>query len=194
MDLGNDGLMSSEPRLSVRTVDEDPRLVEIFARGLDGPEGGILNIFGTLAHHPDLLRRWLVFAAHVMSKNTLSPRDRELLILRTGWNCSSKYEWGQHVVIALDCGITEEEIQRVTEGPEALGWSPEDRDLLVAADELHTLYRLSDTTWERLGARYTTEQMLDLVATVGNYHLVAMFLNSTGVALDPGVPDWEMPE
>jgi 4-carboxymuconolactone decarboxylase len=186
--------MSASPRLPVRTVDEDPRLTEIFARGLEGPEGGILNIFGTLAHHPDLLRRWLVFAAHVMSKNTLSARDRELLILRTGWNCSSKYEWGQHVLIALECGITQAEIERVTVGPDATEWTPEDRDLLVAADELHTKYRLTDDTWTRLTARYSTEQMLDLVATVGNYHLVAMFLNTTGVALDPGVPDWEMPE
>ncbi len=186
--------MSSTPRLPVRSVHEDPRLTEIFARGLEGPEGGILNIFGTLAHHPDLLRRWLVFAAHVMSKNTLSARDRELLILRTGWNCSSKYEWGQHVVIALECGITDAEIERVTLGPDAPDWGPEDRDLLVAADELHKNYRLSDGTWSRLTSRYSTEQMLDLVATVGNYHLVAMFLNTTAVALDPGVPDWEMPE
>lgn len=185
--------MSTPPRLSVRSVEEDPRLTEIFARGLEGPEGGILNIFGTLAHHPDLLRRWLVFAAHVMSKNTLSARDRELLILRTGWNCASKYEWGQHVVIALECGITEAEIQQVTIGAEASEWSAEDRDLLIAADELHQKYRLSDEIWTRLSARYSTEQMLDLVATVGNYHLVAMFLNTTGVALDPGVPDWEMP-
>jgi len=185
--------MSTPPRLPVRSVEEDPRLTEIFARGLEGPEGGILNIFGTLAHHPDLLRRWLVFAAHVMSKNTLSARDRELLILRTGWNCASKYEWGQHVVIALECGITEAEIQQVTIGAEASEWSAEDRDLLIAADELHQKYRLSDEIWTRLSARYSTEQMLDLVATVGNYHLVAMFLNTTGVALDPGVPDWEMP-
>jgi alkylhydroperoxidase family enzyme len=185
--------MSSTPRLPVRSVGEDPRLTEIFARGLDGPEGGILNIFGTLAHHPDLLRRWLVFAAHVMSKNTLSARDRELLILRTGWNCASKYEWGQHVVIALECGITEAEIEQVTRGPEASEWNAEDRDLLIAADELHQRYRLSDDIWAKLGARYSTEQMLDLVATVGNYHLVAMFLNTTGVALDAGVPDWEMP-
>lgn len=185
--------MTSSPRLPVRSVEEDPRLAEIFARGLDGPEGGILNIFGTLAHHPDLLRRWLVFASHVMAKNTLSPRDRELLILRTGWNCASRYEWGQHVLIAKDCGITDEEISRVTHGPDAPGWSAADALLLRAADELHTAYRLSDATWTALSARYSTEQMLDLVATVGNYHLVAMFLNTTAVELDPGVPDWEMP-
>jgi hypothetical protein len=35
--------------------------------------------------------------------------------------------------------------------------------------------------------------MLDTVATVGQYHLVAMFLNSLRVPLDEGVPDVTFP-
>jgi len=176
-------------RLPVRGSGDDPRLSELFAKGLTGPEGDPLNIFGVLGNHPDMLKRWLVFATHVLSKNTLSPRDRELLILRTGWNCGSKYEWGQHVAIARDCGISDHEIESVKEGPSASSWSSHDRMLLVAADELHQHQTLSDHAWNGLTATYSTEQVLDVIATVGNYHLVAMFLNSTGVPLDAGVPD-----
>lgn len=173
------------PRLSPLTADDDPRLEELFSKGLNGPDGTPLNIFGTLAHHPDLLRRWLVFAAHVLSKNTLPERDREVLILRTGWNCRSRYEFSQHVVIGRRCGITDDEIAQIKTGT-LPGW---DGVLLRAADELHSDSSLSDATWAALGERYSTEQLLDVVATVGNYHLVAMFLNSTQVELDPGVPD-----
>ena len=60
--------------------------------------------------------------------------------------------------------------------------------MLVAADELHSTSSMSDPTWEALSDVYSVEQLLDIVATVGNYHLVAMFLNTTRVALDPGVP------
>lgn len=182
------------PRLPVRTPADDPRLAELFAKGLEGPDGSPLNIFGTLGNHPGMLKRWLVFAAHVLSKNTLSARDRELLILRTGWNCRSRYEFGQHVLIARECGISDAEIDRVAAGPEAEGWSEDDRLLLVAADELHDHSALSDPTWAALTARYDTEQVLDLIATVGNYHLVAMFLNSVRVELDPGVPEVAMPD
>ena len=66
------------------------------------------------------------------------------------------------------------------------------RSLLVAADELHSTSSMSDPTWEALSAVYSVEQLLDIVATVGNYHLVAMFLNTTRVALDPGVPEVEI--
>jgi alkylhydroperoxidase family enzyme len=181
-------MSGDQPRLLPRTAADDPALAEMFAKGLNGPDGTPLNIFGTLAHHPDMLRRWLVFAAHVLSKNTLPERDRELLILRTGWNCQSRYEFSQHVVIGRRCGITEAEIEMIKEGGDA-GWGALDRLLVVAADQLHDHSTISDPVWQGLAAHYTAEQMLDLVATVGNYHLVAMFLNSTGVQLDAGVPD-----
>ncbi len=186
-------MTSTEPRLAPRSADGDARLEELFAKGLRNSDGAILNIFGTLGHHPDLLRRWLVFANHVLGKSTLSPRDRELLILRTGWNCGSKYEWGQHVLIARRSDITDDEIERVKAGPSASEWSDHDRALLQAADDLHDRSELGDETWAALSTTYGTEQLLDVVATVGNYHLVAMFLNTARVQLDPGVPDEDVP-
>ena len=176
-------------RLPIRKANEDPRLTEMFSKGLTGPNGDPLNIFGVLGNHPDMLRRWLVFATHVLSKNTLTARDRELLILRTGWNCRSRYEWGQHVEIALRCDISATEIKAVKKGASASTWSPIDKLLLTAADELHNEYAVSDATWRNLGNHYSNEQILDLIATVGNYHLVAMFLNSTKVPIDAGIPD-----
>lgn len=181
--------MNEQPRLPLLTEADDPALAELFAKGLMRADGQVLNIFGALANHPDLLRRWLVFAAHVLSKSTLNPRDRELLILRTGWNCRSRYEWGQHVLIALDCGITNDEIDAVKIGASHPSWIATDAVLLTAADELHVESALSDETWAALAARYSPQQLLDIVATVGNYHVVAMFLNSLRVPLDPGVPE-----
>ena len=186
--------MTDTPRLPLRTTDDDPRLAELFAKGLRRPDGEVLNIFGALANHPDLLRRWLVFAAHTLSKCTLTPRDRELLILRTGWNCRARYEWGQHVLIALECGISPAEIEAVKRGADDPSWSAGDALLLRAADELHEASGLSDATWAALSAGYRPEQVLDLVAVVGNYHLVAMFLNTLRVPLDPGVPDVQFPD
>ena len=186
-------MTSTEPRLAPRAASDDPRLEEIFSKGLRSADGDVLNIFGALGHHPDLLRRWLVFANHVLAKNTLSPRDRELLILRTGWNCGSKYEWGQHVLIARRSGIDDDEIERVKVGPDAPAWSDHDRALLQAADDLHERSEIGDDTWAALSAIYHAEQLLDIVATVGNYHLVAMFLNTARVQLDPGVPDDDVP-
>src|SRR5215813_10852378 len=99
-------------------------------RGTIARDGKPLNIFATLAHHPGLMKRWLVFGTHVLAKSTLPARDRELAILRIGWLCRAEYEWGQHVQIARGVGIADDEIERVAAGPDAPGWSAGEAALL----------------------------------------------------------------
>jgi alkylhydroperoxidase family enzyme len=152
-----------------------------------------LNVFATFAHHPKLMKRWLVFGNHVLAKSSLPARDRELLILRTGWNCRAPYEWAQHVAIARTIGITDDEIARVADGPDAPGWSDADALLLRAADELHTDQSLSDATYAALAARYDVQNLLDLVFTVGQYHLVSMALNAFRAERDDNVTGVPIP-
>ena len=176
----------SEPRVPPLDPSEwDDDIAEL-KRQLEGTDR-VLNIYKTLARHPKLLRRWGVFGTHVLYKSTLPPRDRELLILRTGWLCRSGYEWGQHVLIAKGVGVTDEEIDRVTKGADDSGWNPADADLIRAADELHNDSFISDATWNALSERYDTEQMIDAIFAVGQYHTVSMALNSLGVQLDDGI-------
>jgi alkylhydroperoxidase family enzyme len=150
--------------------------------------GPLLNIFRTLAHHPKLLKRWLVFGSHVLGRSTLAPRERELAILRIGWLCRSAYEWGQHVQIGLQSGLTQAEIDRIPKGADAPGWSDLDRAILRATDELHADAFIGDATWAALAQHYDTPQLMDLVFAVGQYNLVSMALNTFGVQPEPGLP------
>jgi alkylhydroperoxidase family enzyme len=151
-------------------------------------DGRVLNIHATLARHPKLLKRWTVFGNHVLFKSTLPIREREILILRIGWLCRSEYEWGQHVEIGRRAGLSDEEIERIAEGPDAAGWSASDALLLRATDELHADAFISDETWKALSEHWDTQQLIDLVFAVGQYNLVSMALNTLGVQRDAGVP------
>jgi alkylhydroperoxidase family enzyme len=149
--------------------------------------GRDLNIFKVLMNHPALVRRWTVFAGHVLHKQTLPARARELLILRIGWLNQAEYEWAQHAEIAKRAGISEEEIERVKLGPKGR-WEPQDAMLLQAVDDLYENSMVSDAVWAALSATYSTQQMIDLVFTVGEYNLVSWALNSFGVPLDDYLP------
>ena len=153
----------------------------------------VLNVFGTFAQHPKLIKRWLVFANHVLLKSTISGRDRELAILRAGWRCHAPYEWGQHVVIGQREGIRPEEIAWIAEGPDAAGWSAHDAAILRAADELHDTSTISDATWATLSETYDQQQMMDLVFAIGQYHLVSFALNAFGVERDDGLEPGSFP-
>lgn len=150
-------------------------------------KGTVFNIFKTLAHHPDLFRRWLVFGNHVLFKSSLPPRERELIILRIGWLCEAEYEWGQHVLIGKETGLSAEEIDRIKAGPNARGWSEADKLLLQATDELRKDAFVSDVTWQGLTKHFDKKQLIDMVFAVGQYNLVSMALNTLGVQLDDGL-------
>lgn len=151
-----------------------------------------MRIFTTLAHHPRLLKRWSAFGGALLFGAALSDRDRELLILRVGWLCEAPYEWGQHVIIGRAAGLSDDEIEAITRGPDDDAWSPQDAALLRAADELHADNRIGDETWADLAQRYDRQQLIEICMVVGQYHLVAFTLNSLGVEPEPGLPP--MPE
>lgn len=146
------------------------------------------KLFTTLVRHPKLLKRWLVFGSHILRKSTLPARERELVILRTGWLCRAEYEWGHHVVIGKAAGLTDDEVTRITRGAEAPGWTPLDQALLRATDELCADKRIGDATWAALTGILDTRQIMDLLFTVGEYVMVSMVLRTLGVEHDEGYP------
>jgi len=155
--------------------------------------GKVINIFRVLMNHPKLVRAWGRFGAYILSdRQTLTPRDRELAILRIGWLNQSPYEFEQHVRISKGIGFSDDEIDRITKGPKA-GWNQHDAAILQAADDLFENSIVSDDTWKTLSARYSTEQMMDLVFTIGQYNLVSWALNSFGVPLDDFLPGAKKP-
>lgn len=157
-------------------------------RELMPKQGRVLNIFATLARHPKLLKRWQVFATHVLAKSSLPARERELVILRTGWLCQSHYEFHQHTRIGLSVGLTREEIRKLTE--DASVWSGKDAVLVRAADELHAEQMISDATWSALRESWNEQQLMDLVFAIGQYTLVSMALNTFGVQTEDGSEGW----
>src|SRR6185295_12044888 len=119
-------------------------------RSDDRPKG--LNILGTFAHHPALTRAYHTFNGHLLFATTLSTRQRELVVLRVGAVRQAEYEWAQHVVLAGDVGISDDEIAWLAEGPDAPGWAPLDRAIVRAVDELIADAMVSDATWAELAA------------------------------------------
>ena len=182
------------PRIPPLTIDEaDDQQRALLATvsptvtSAAGPaDGASMNIFATFARHPGLIRHWMPFGGKLLS-GKLPARDREILILRTGWNCRSEYEWGQHVRIGLASGLSQTEIDRIAARSDAGGWSEGDALLLQAADELHDDACLSEATWVALADHYDEKQLIEIPMLVGQYHLVAFTLNSLGVQREPGV-------
>lgn len=175
----------SSPRIPPVSIEETKALDAELGRRRE-PGQPPLNITRTVANHPALVRARAPLQQHLVRESTLPPRERELVILRTGWAWQSEYEFGQHTRMSKDAGVTDDDVRRVTEGPDAAGWSPFEATLLRAVDELCADAFISDPTWTSLSEEYTTHQLLDLVFLVGQYTTVSMALKTLGVQLEEG--------
>ena len=173
------------PRIAPGSAAEIGRVNFLIARALGAAVGtGPPGIFTTLARHRRLFRPWLRFAGSLMPGGRLPRADSELLILRVAHNAESAYEWAQHERLARAAGLTEAEVRQVREGPGAAGWSDRRRLLLRAADELHEDRFVSDDTWGGLRPLLGDAELIELCMLVGHYEMLAMTLNSLGVAPD----------
>lgn len=165
-----------------------PRITPLPSIENPGPMGQ-LNIFRVIGRHPKMLESFSRLGGFLLSGKGFPPRERELVILRTGWRCGSVYEWGQHVVMSRREGITDAELARLRT-PGLDGWADADRPLIAFADELCQTNTVTDATWDALAARFAEEQLIELTMLVGYYRLVATTLNTLQVELDDGIPGW----
>jgi 4-carboxymuconolactone decarboxylase len=149
------------------------------ARGMHG--------LGVILAYPALAKAFLTFNNHVASASSISRRIREILILRISWLRRAEYEFVQHVVLGLRAGLSQAEIERIQQGPDAPGWDAADADLVRAVDELHADACISEATWTRLSSQFNEQQRMDIVFAVGCYDLLAMVFKTFGVQLEPGV-------
>ena len=150
---------------------------------------GMPNAVATYLNHPALADHILPYEHYVWSDSTLPPRHRAILGMRTAWLTRSDYIWAHRAGVARQAGLTDEALRRIAQGPDANGWDGFEATVLRAADELHVDSFVSDPTWRALSARYDTNQLIDLVDSVGALTMHAGAINSLGVEIEPGVPD-----
>ena len=182
-------LRPSSPRITP-LVDLTEELQTIMGGGINSPAGTPLNIFGTIAHHPKLLKRFMNFAGLFLNKGLLPAREREIVILRVGWNCQSVYEFGQHTVIGQRVGLSLTEIGALTMSSNEFNWSERDIALIAMSDELCADDCVSEATWKSLTTHWKENELIELVMVAGTYRLVSGFLNTMGVELDVDTPGW----
>jgi alkylhydroperoxidase family enzyme len=184
-----------KPRIEPLTADQlDADARAAFRSGMPGAAERFLSdapdtppiptVLGVLLNHPRVAGPWLTFNNTLLGQPMIEPRQRELLIMRIAWHARAEYEFLQHVRLAKQLGVTDDEVEAVTRGPDAGAWSAIEADLLRAADELFEDACIGDATWARLSEHFDTAQMMEIAFVVGTYLCLAYVLNSAGVQLD----------
>jgi 4-carboxymuconolactone decarboxylase len=144
-----------------------------------------LGLFRTIARHDALLERFRQTGSTLLSFGRLDARDRETVIHRVCARCGAEYEWGVHAVaFAAALGLDADWLQATVNGGSD-GFEPRDALLVALVDELHDTATVSDEVWVELAKIWNDEQLLELLALAGFYHLVSFICNGARIVLEP---------
>jgi 4-carboxymuconolactone decarboxylase len=155
-----------------------------------GPESMPMpTAVATMMHHPELAGPFLAYNGVLLQRPALAPRLRELIVLRVASRTHARYEWVQHVRLALRQGVTSEEIASIAAEPSAAAWTPLEAAALAATDQLVADQRVDDETWKLLARDLDERQLVEFVFVVGTYTALAMAFNSFGLQLDPDLQE-----
>lgn len=144
---------------------------------------GAGNVLSTMVRHPDLTAAYLPFNAYLLTRSTLTPRVREVALLRVVHRANCGYLWSHHIPIALRAGLTESEIDDIRSGRCA---ARTDQAVVRAVDDLIADSTIGQATWDLLGELFTERQCMDLTFTIGGYLLLALAVNTFGIQEEYG--------
>jgi 4-carboxymuconolactone decarboxylase len=150
------------------------------------------NVLATMLHHPALAGSFNRFGNVLLQEPAIGHRERELMLLRVAWRTQARYEWVHHVRLASHYGLDAADVEAVIKGGSE-SWSPLERDLIAAADQLLDNYRIDEDTWARLSRQLDERQLVELPFIVGTYTCLAMAFNSWNLQVEDGVDTRDVP-
>ena len=172
------------PYLNLEDLAEGDR--EIF-ENLARERGGVVgNIFRTLAHTPNLLRRFLALGGELRNGTELDPKLRELALLTVGRLADAQYEFVHHWNLARSVGVPREQLEALADFEKSPLFNDQERAVMRYAVEATTNVRVADATWNALKKFFDTRRIMELVQNVAFYNMVVRVLVPCGVELEPG--------
>ncbi len=141
-------------------------------------------VLRTFAHHPALANAFSPLNVHLLSANTLPVKQRQIAIMRTAWITGAVYMWSSHLGTSMSVGLSPEMYAPIQRGAQDPYFTPFERIVVLATEELVRDRFIGDANWQALMAEWDNRQMLDFMFTVGCYAMVAGAMKSTGAQRD----------
>lgn len=144
-----------------------------------------MNIFRMLSHAETAFVPFLRFAGTILGRLELDAKLRELAILQVAADAGAEYEWVQHVSIARQVGVTDEQIVAVEAGrldDPSLGAG--ERAVLAFAREVVAVPRVSDATFQAVSEHLSPREIVELLLTVGEYLMLARLMTTLELEID----------
>lgn len=175
---------------AVRTIEpgQAPLLARpYFAGGDPGP------IVAALAQVPELLVDAVPFIGTALGPSGLDWRTKEIVIVRTSALAGCRYCVRSHAVVALDAGLTRDQVA-VLQNPQAAATaaaagfdSPRDATLIEWVDTVAGGGPVADAARARVLTQWADHEVVELTVVVGTTLMLNRFATALALPTSPDV-------
>lgn len=160
-----------------------PEVSQLFQR-IEDNGARVLNLYRVVANSPHVTRDLIRLGNSLISKTELAPKLRELAIMRIARLYDCEYEWAQHRPVALDCGVTQAQLDAIESWKESGAFTDEERAVLQYVDEVSQKVKVEDRTFGALRQYLSERKTVELTLAIGWWGMLARFLVPLEVEID----------
>jgi len=160
-----------------------PEVREIFQK-IEDNGAMILNLYKVAAHSPKVFLNLIRLGNSVIGRMELPPKLREIVILRVATLNGSVYEWTQHVPVALQVGVSQRQLDAISDWRNSSEFNDEERAVLQYTDEVAQKVKVTNQTFDRLKNLFNEQAIVELTITIGYYGMLARLLVPLQVEVD----------
>ena len=154
---------------------------------LKGDSGRVGDLWRVLGHNAHILRGSMILGTGILQRSKLSPRLRELAILRTGYLTGANYEYYHHMPSARRVGVTQAEIDAVPRGQEAPEYGPAERAVMALADAMSAgPPKVDEGVFQQARALLDEDEILELSMTIAYYNMLGRMMVALQIEVEPG--------
>jgi 4-carboxymuconolactone decarboxylase len=147
--------------------------------------GSVSGGFAVLLNHPEIAQRVAHLGTYVRYESSLNDRTRELAALAAVSELEGRYEQAMHTRLARAAGVPEEALEAINRRADAIGLGEEEAVAVSFARQVLRDHRVQDATFEEARRRLGDQGVVELVATVGYYAMMASMFIALDVAAPP---------
>jgi len=171
-------------RVSLVQKDQAPEEIKELFRKIEDNGATVLNLYRAVAHSPHVVRNFIKLANSLVGRTALSPKLRELAVMRIAGLCHSEYEWTQHVPVALEAGVSREQLEAIASWEESDSFNGEERAVLQYVDEVAGNVVVREKTFVTLKQYLSERDIVELTLAIGWWGMVARVLVPLEIEMD----------
>jgi uncharacterized peroxidase-related enzyme len=160
-----------------------PMVKELYEKNMQN-SGRVLNLFKVMGHLPYIGLNFQRMGNSILKGEELSPKLRELAILRVGFLANCRYEFTQHTPIALRAGLRKKQIDELGQWKLSKEFTDEEKVVLAYTDEVAVVVHVKDETFNELRRFLSEHSTVELTTTIAYYGMACRILEALQVDME----------